>query len=101
MGTFEEAVANNVAGITKGTSAANYYFWLTRLQPAIVETPENAQHGPARDIQEIEFDRAKFTYPLRPGHQVLRGIDIKIERGQFVAFVGASGCGKSTMIACE
>lgn len=99
--TSREARANEITGITKGTSAANYYFWLTRLQPGIIETPENAQHGPARDIEEIEFDKAKFTYPLRPGHQVLRGINIKIERGQFVAFVGASGCGKSTMIACK
>ncbi|KAI7774859.1 hypothetical protein LA080_007718 [Diaporthe eres] len=80
-------------------TTTNYYFWLTRLQPGIIETPENAEHGPAYDIEEIEFDKAKFTYPLPPGHQVLRGIDIQIKRGQFVAFVGASGCGKSTMIA--
>lgn len=96
-----EGIPNETTGITKGASAANYYFWLTLLQPAIIETPENADHGPAAGIEEIDFDKVKFTYPLRPGHQVLRGIDIKIKRGQFVAFVGASGCGKSTMIACE
>lgn len=97
----QKIVANEMSGITKGASAANYYFWLTRLQPAIVETPQNTERGPTHGIKEIEFDKVKFSYPLRSGHQVLRGIDVKINRGQFVAFVGASGCGKSTMIACE
>ncbi|KAG4253060.1 hypothetical protein FPRO03_07021 [Fusarium proliferatum] len=31
--------------------------------------------------------------------RILRGINVNIKKGQFVAFVGASVCGKSTMIA--
>ena len=30
--------------------------------------------------------------------QVLRGLDLKVKCGQTVALVGASGCGKSTVV---
>lgn len=41
----------------------------------------------------------QFTYPLAPDNRVLKGVPLTISPGQFVAFVGASGCGKSTMIS--
>ncbi|KAF2095310.1 ATP-binding cassette transporter ABC4 [Rhizodiscina lignyota] len=47
----------------------------------------------------IEFRDVHFRYPTRPEQPVLRGLDFTVKPGQYVALVGASGCGKSTTIA--
>ncbi|KAL4880327.1 P-loop containing nucleoside triphosphate hydrolase protein [Aspergillus karnatakaensis] len=47
----------------------------------------------------IEFRNVFFRYPTRIQIPVLQGLSFSIRPGQFVAFVGASGCGKSTTIA--
>ncbi|KAK2592176.1 hypothetical protein QQS21_010136 [Conoideocrella luteorostrata] len=47
----------------------------------------------------IEFRDVHFRYPTRPDVPVLRGLNLTIRPGQYVALVGASGCGKSTTIA--
>lgn len=46
----------------------------------------------------IEFKDVHFRYPTRSHVPVLRGLNLKINKGQYVALVGASGCGKSTTI---
>ncbi|GAP87976.1 putative ABC transporter [Rosellinia necatrix] len=86
------------SSMTKARNAANYIFWLEELEPTIVETPSNHEIGP-QGFQSINLDHLQFSYPMRPNTTVLKGIDLEIKKGQFVAFVGASGCGKSTMIA--
>lgn len=47
----------------------------------------------------IEFRDVHFRYPTRPEQPVLRGLSLTVKPGQYVALVGASGCGKSTAIA--
>ncbi|KAK9472684.1 P-loop containing nucleoside triphosphate hydrolase protein [Dipodascopsis tothii] len=46
----------------------------------------------------IEFRNVHFRYPTRMEVPVLRGLNLDIKPGQFVALVGSSGCGKSTTI---
>ncbi|POM80904.1 ABC Superfamily, partial [Phytophthora palmivora] len=48
---------------------------------------------------KIEAVNVNFTYPSRPEAQILRDYNVTIEPGQTVAFAGASGGGKSTLIA--
>jgi ATP-binding cassette subfamily B (MDR/TAP) protein 1 len=47
---------------------------------------------------KVELQSVRFNYPGRPDHRVLRGVNIAAEPGQFVALVGASGSGKSTVM---
>ncbi|KAK8257312.1 ABC multidrug transporter Mdr1 [Phyllosticta capitalensis] len=47
---------------------------------------------------DIEFRDVHFRYPKRPDQPVLRGLNLKVKPGQYIALVGASGCGKSTTI---
>ncbi|KAK3543254.1 hypothetical protein QTP70_014083 [Hemibagrus guttatus] len=46
----------------------------------------------------IQFKNCRFTYPSRPNIQVLRGLEVEVSPGQTLAFVGSSGCGKSTSV---
>ncbi|KAK1166105.1 bile salt export pump-like isoform X1 [Acipenser oxyrinchus oxyrinchus] len=47
---------------------------------------------------DIEFIDSKFTYPTRPDIKVLNGLTVSVKPGQTLAFVGSSGCGKSTSV---
>jgi ABC-type multidrug transport system fused ATPase/permease subunit len=46
----------------------------------------------------VDFRQLEFTYPTRPNAKILRGLTFKVPKGQTVALVGSSGCGKSTCI---
>ncbi|MBP3703909.1 MAG: ATP-binding cassette domain-containing protein, partial [Clostridia bacterium] len=44
----------------------------------------------------IECRNLHFSYGEETG-EVLHGIDLDIQKGEFVALLGHNGCGKSTM----
>ena len=46
---------------------------------------------------KISFKKVNFAY--KKDNQVLKNINLEIKRGEVTAFVGASGAGKSTMLA--
>ncbi|KAF2308704.1 hypothetical protein GH714_013422 [Hevea brasiliensis] len=55
--------------------------------------PVEAVHG------EIELRHVDFAYPSRSDVPVFKDLNLRIRAGQSQALVGASGCGKSSVIA--
>lgn len=82
--------------IVEATAAANR---ILSCRPSPSEQPQPTRKMPINDGPAgIEFRDVSFSYTGRD-ITVLDHISLKIEPGQFAAFVGASGSGKSTMIS--
>lgn len=45
----------------------------------------------------VQFNGVNFRYPAAEGF-VLKGINLDIKQGERVAFIGVTGCGKSTLV---
>ena len=63
-----------------------------------VQDPETDIALPTPVAGRIAFENVHFTYPARPDVQALDGINLSIDPGETVAFVGPSGAGKTTII---
>ncbi|KAG8514703.1 ATP-binding cassette sub-family B member 5, partial [Galemys pyrenaicus] len=82
---------------SKAKSGAAHLFALLEKKPTI---ESYSQEGKKTDTCEgnIEFREVSFFYPCRPDVFILHDLSLCIEKGKTVAFVGSSGCGKSTFI---
>lgn len=66
---------------------------LVATEPEVQETPNAIDLPPIQG--EIVFDHLSFGYD--PGRLVIEDVNLRIEPGETVAFVGATGAGKSTL----
>jgi ATP-binding cassette subfamily B (MDR/TAP) protein 1 len=87
-----------VPDISSARGAASDIIHLLDSQPEI--DAESTEGEVPKDVRgHICFEDVHFRYPTRPGVRVLRGLNITVKPGTYVALVGASGCGKSTVYA--
>lgn len=81
---------------TSGALFARIFEYLD-LSPAISD-PHEPRPINRSMLGRVEFDRVAFSYPdAEPGQKTLDDVSFDIEPGQFAAFVGPSGAGKTTV----
>ncbi|KAG9118341.1 GTPase-activating protein, partial [Ceratobasidium sp. 392] len=99
--TFGSIQAGNVfmfvPDMSSAKGAANDIINLLDSRPEIdAESPEGGKVSNARG--RVVLEDIHFRYPTRPGVRVLRNLNLVVEPGTYIALVGASGSGKSTVI---
>ena len=63
----------------------------------MIHDPENPSHIPEEGKGKIVFDHVSFRYPGAE-EDVLHDISFTAEPGKTTAFIGSTGCGKSTLV---
>lgn len=74
---------------------------IIKLIDSMPEIDAESTEGKAINVEKgqghIRFENVHFRYPTRPGVRVLRGLTLEVQPGTYIALVGASGSGKSTV----
>jgi ATP-binding cassette, subfamily B (MDR/TAP), member 1 len=113
---YTPRLTNSFMALTVGAQAAGQFFSfapdiskaksssvnVNRLMervPLIDSWSGKGKHIEGLEAGHLEFKDVHFRYPTRPHVPVLRGLNIEVKPGQYVALVGSSGCGKSTAVA--
>ncbi|XP_048010275.1 ATP-binding cassette, sub-family B (MDR/TAP), member 4 isoform X3 [Megalobrama amblycephala] len=81
----------------KAKMSASHVLMLINRVPAIDNASEDGDK-PDKFEGNVGFEDVRFNYPARPDVPVLQGLRIRVKKGQTLALVGSSGCGKSTTI---
>uniref|UniRef100_A0A8C4JHN8 Phosphatidylcholine translocator ABCB4-like n=1 Tax=Dromaius novaehollandiae TaxID=8790 RepID=A0A8C4JHN8_DRONO len=82
----------------KAKISAAHLFMLFETVPSIDSYSEEGLKPVSKFGGNITIKDVMFNYPNRPDVKVLQGLRLKVEKGQTLALVGSSGCGKSTVI---
>uniref|UniRef100_A0A3P9HIC6 Mitochondrial potassium channel ATP-binding subunit n=1 Tax=Oryzias latipes TaxID=8090 RepID=A0A3P9HIC6_ORYLA len=84
--------------MVRGISSGARVFEYLSLQPSIPlcgggRIPHHSLMG------RVDFMNISFSYPTRPGHEVLKKFNLMLPPSKTIAIVGESGGGKSTVAA--
>ena len=90
-----QTLAEQFDMLQRSFASAEKIFTILDMVPEVVDEEDAIE---LEDIRgEIEFKDVWFCY--KPGEWVLKGVSFKVEAMQTVAFVGATGSGKTTILS--
>ncbi|XP_068998922.1 ATP-dependent translocase ABCB1 isoform X2 [Embiotoca jacksoni] len=81
----------------KAKMSAAHLMMLLKKEPAIDNLSQEGE-SPDKFDGNVNFESVKFNYPSRPDVPILQGLNLSVRKGETLALVGSSGCGKSTTI---
>ena len=90
-----QTLAEQFDQLQRSFASAEKIFTVMDMVPQIVDSPDAVELNEIRG--EIEFQDVWFAY--KPGEWVLKGVSFHILPRQTVAFVGATGSGKTTILS--
>lgn len=80
--------------ITRASASAQRIREILECEPVI-----SSGGGCSRDTSgSVEFKKAVFRYPGTKGRPVLNGVDLSIKGGEYLAVLGATGSGKTSLV---
>ena len=90
-----QSLAEQFHSLQSSFASAEKIFTILDMNPEVVDDPDAIELDEVKG--EIEFKNVWFQYV--PDTWVLKNVSFKIEAGQTVAFVGATGSGKTTILS--
>ncbi len=83
--------------VSRGTASMKRINEVLTCTPVIVNGEEETTQ-PETERGSVEFRSVSFSYPQAKGDAVLKDISVKIRAGETFAILGATGCGKSSLV---
>ena len=90
-----QTLAEQFDALQRSFASAEKIFSIMDIVPEVVDAPDAVELDEIRG--EIEFKDVWFCY--KPDEWVLKGVSFHVEPKQTVAFVGATGSGKTTILS--
>ena len=90
-----QSLAEQFHSLQSSFASAEKIFTILDMKPEVVDDPDAMELDEVKG--EIEFRNVWFQYV--PDTWVLKDVSFNIEAGQTVAFVGATGSGKTTILS--
>jgi ATP-binding cassette subfamily B protein len=85
---------SNYSEFKQGEASCDRIFELLSHQPEIKENPDAKILPPVKG--KVEYCNIHFSY--QPENPVLQRLNFKVQPGEMIALVGASGAGKTTLV---